>query len=199
MDNKGRVNFKISDLWTVPNILTYCRFILIIPFVYYFLAENYIAAAISVGLSALSDCFDGLIARKFNQVTALGKILDPIADKATLFAVVICMVIYVPTVLPVLIVLVVKDLAMLLGGMVLIKRGIAPSVAKWYGKLGTILFYVSVCLIVFLKAVFDYENFALDFTLLAITAVVMIFALIQYAKIFFDFLKEDKENKKKNS
>lgn len=199
MDNKGRMNFKISDLWTVPNILTYCRFILIIPFVYYFLAENYIAAAISVGLSALSDCFDGLIARKFNQVTALGKILDPIADKATLFAVVICMVIYVPTVLPVLIVLVVKDLAMLLGGMVLIKRGIAPSVAKWYGKLGTILFYVSVCLIVFLKAVFDYENFALDFTLLAITAVVMIFALIQYAKIFFDFLKEDKENKKKNS
>ena len=199
MDNKGRVNFKISDLWTVPNILTYCRFILIIPFVYYFLAENYIAAAISVGLSALSDCFDGLIARKFNQVTALGKILDPIADKATLFAVVICMVIYVPTVLPVLIVLVVKDLAMLLGGMVLIKRGIAPSVAKWYGKLGTILFYVSVCLIVFLKAVFDYENFALDFTLLAITAVVMIFALIQYANIFFDFLKEDKENKKKNS
>lgn len=199
MDNKGWVNFKISDLWTVPNILTYCRFILIIPFVYYFLAENYIAAAISVGLSALSDCFDGLIARKFNQVTALGKILDPIADKATLFAVVICMVIYVPTVLPVLIVLVVKDLAMLLGGMVLIKRGIAPSVAKWYGKLGTILFYVSVCLIVFLKAVFDYENFALDFTLLAITAVVMIFALIQYAKIFFDFLKEDKENKKKNS
>ena len=62
-----------------------------------------------------------------------------------------------------------------------------------------IVFALQVCLIVFLKAVFDYENFALDFTLLAITAVVMIFALIQYAKIFFDFLKEDKENKKKNS
>ena len=89
-------SFKTSDLVTIPNIITYVRFVLIIPFVYFFLAEQYIYAAICIGLSGLSDCFDGMAARKLNQVTPLGKILDPIADKVTLFAVVICMVIYVP-------------------------------------------------------------------------------------------------------
>ena len=95
-------SFKTSDLVTIPNIITYVRFVLIIPFVYFFLAEQYIYAAICIGLSGLSDCFDGMAARKLNQVTPLGKILDPIADKVTLFAVVICMVIYVPMVLPIM-------------------------------------------------------------------------------------------------
>lgn len=63
-----------------------------------------------------------MAARKLNQVTPLGKILDPIADKVTLFAVVICMVIYVPMVLPILVTLLVKDLIMLLGGADLIKK-----------------------------------------------------------------------------
>ena len=80
-------SFKTSDLVTIPNIITYVRFVLIIPFVYFFLAEQYIYAAICIGLSGLSDCFDGMAARKLNQVTPLGKILDPIADKVTLFAV----------------------------------------------------------------------------------------------------------------
>lgn len=115
-------SFKTSDLVTIPNIITYVRFVLIIPFVYFFLAEQYIYAAICIGLSGLSDCFDGMAARKLNQVTPLGKILDPIADKVTLFAVVICMVIYVPMVLPILVALLVKDLLMLLGGADLIKK-----------------------------------------------------------------------------
>ena len=66
-------SFKTSDLVTIPNIITYVRFVLIIPFVYFFLAEQYIYAAICIGLSGLSDCFDGMAARKLNQVTPLGK------------------------------------------------------------------------------------------------------------------------------
>ena len=139
-------SFKTSDLVTIPNIITYVRFVLIIPFVYFFLAEQYIYAAICIGLSGLSDCFDGMAARKLNQVTPLGKILDPIADKVTLFAVVICMVIYVPMVLPILVTLLVKDLLMLLGGADLIKKRLTPPSANWYGKVGTIIFYFSVCL-----------------------------------------------------
>lgn len=191
-------NFKVSDLFTIPNILTYIRFLLIAPFAIYFLKEDYIPSAVCIGISGLSDCLDGFIARKFNQVTSLGKILDPIADKITLLVVVVCMVIYVPVVLPVLVVLLLKDMLMLAGGTDLIKKGITPPAAKWYGKVGTIVFYVSVCLIVFLKAVIDYENFALDFILLAITAITMLFALYQYGKIYFAMIKEYNYNHKKD-
>lgn len=190
MNNNEKWSFKPKDLITIPNILTYIRIILIVPFVYYFLKENYIPAVICIGVSGLTDCFDGMIARKFNQVTSLGKILDPIADKFTLLAVVICMVIYVPIVLPVLVVLLLKDVLMLLGGMDLINKGITPPAAKWYGKIGTIVFYLSVFTIIFLKAAFKFENFALDVSLLSVTAVTMLFALYQYGKIYFQLIKE---------
>ena len=99
MDNESW-SFKISDLWTVPNLLTYLRFLLVVPFMYFFLQQNYIGAAVCIGFSGLTDCFDGLLARKLNQVTSLGKILDPIADKLTLFSVALCMIIYYPAILP---------------------------------------------------------------------------------------------------
>ena len=192
-------SFKTSDLVTIPNIITYVRFVLIIPFVYFFLAEQYIYAAICIGLSGLSDCFDGMAARKLNQVTPLGKILDPIADKVTLFAVVICMVIYVPMVLPILVTLLVKDLLMLLGGADLIKKRLTPPSANWYGKVGTIIFYFSVCLIVFLKAFFAYENMVLDLILLSVTATSMLYALYRYGKIYFAMIKEYNESLKKTA
>lgn len=200
MYNNEKWNFKTKDLITIPNILTYIRIILIVPFVYYFLIENYISAVICIGVSGLTDCFDGMIARKFNQVTSLGKILDPIADKFTLLAVVICMVIYVPIVLPVLVVLLLKDVLMLLGGMDLINKGITPPAAKWYGKVGTVVFYLSVFTIIFLKAFFGFENFALDVSLLSVTALTMLFALYQYGKIYFQLIKEhnSKEKSKEN-
>lgn len=200
MDNNEKWSFKPKDLITIPNILTYIRIILIIPFAYYFLKENYIPAVICIGVSGLTDCFDGMIARKFNQVTSLGKILDPIADKFTLLAVVICMVIYVPIVLPVLVVLLLKDVLMLLGGMDLINKGITPPAAKWYGKVGTVVFYLSVFTIIFLKAAFCIENFALDVSLLSVTAITMLFALYQYGKIYFQLIKEYniKQNAKEN-
>ncbi len=191
-------SFKKSDLFTVPNIITYFRFIIIVPFAYCFLTENFIGAAICIGLSGLSDCFDGFAARSLGQVTALGKILDPIADKITLIVVVLCMVIYVPVVLPVLITLLLKDVLMLLGGADLIKKGLTPPAASWYGKLGTLVFYFSVCLIVFLKAVFMYENPALDLTLLSVTALTMLFALYQYGKIYFQMIKDYSEKEKES-
>ena len=181
-------SFKTSDLVTIPNIITYVRFVLIIPFVYFFLAEQYIYAAICIGLSGLSDCFDGMAARKLNQVTPLGKILDPIADKVTLFAV-----------LPILVTLLVKDLLMLLGGADLVKKRLTPPSANWYGKVGTIIFYFSVCLIVFLKAFFAYENMVLDLILLSVTAASMLYALYRYGKIYFAMIKEYNESLKKTA
>ncbi len=87
---------------------------------------------------------------------------------------------------------------MLLGGADLIKKGLTPPAASWYGKLGTLVFYFSVCLIVFLKAVFMYENPALDVTLLSVTALTILFALYQYGKIYFQMIKDYSEKEKES-
>lgn len=191
-------SFKPSDLVTIPNILSYLRLILVVPFVYYFIRglyddpRHYITAAVCIVISGLTDCFDGLLARKLNQVTSLGKILDPLADKITLIAVAVCMVIYIPALLPLMLVLFIKDFTMLICGLVLLVKKIPLPASRWYGKVATVVFYISVTVIIFLKAVYQYENPTLILVLFCITAAVMIFALLNYSKLFLDILKENK-------
>ena len=91
---------------------------------------------------------DGFIARKFNMISDFGKIIDPVADKLTLIAVGICVMIAEPMVLPVVVILMLKDLLMLIGASVLLRKKVKPCAAEWYGKVGTICFYVSVVSIV---------------------------------------------------
>lgn len=188
---------------TVPNIISLVRILLIIPLIYYLLEENYLAAVIILVISGLSDMLDGLIARKFNQVTELGKLLDPVADKLTLVAIVVCIGLLIPQSIPLLTVLIIKDMLMLAGGFFLLKKGITPPAAKWYGKVATTIFYISMVVIVLGKAVFNYENEILTVSLLTITTASMLFALVKYFKIFLEMLREndlkkvDKEDSEK--
>ena len=67
----------------IPNILTIIRFILI-PFIFTSVVNNdYLAALIIFTISAITDVLDGYIARKYNYITDLGKLIDPLADKLT--------------------------------------------------------------------------------------------------------------------
>ncbi len=197
-------SFKFTDLFTIPNILTYLRFALVVPFVYFFIKgvegaqENYIYSAICIIASGLTDCCDGFLARKLHQETSLGRILDPAADKLTLISVAVCMVIYIPRLLPLIIVLVVKDFTMLVCGFILLLKKIPIPASRWYGKMATVVFYISVGIIIFLKAVCNYENPVLVMVLFCITTLVMVFALLNYSKMFLDIIREDKEKKKSN-
>ena len=67
--------------WTIPNLLSVIRILLIPVFAVLFYKQEYGWAILTLVLSGLSDFFDGKIARKFNQISALGKMLDPVADK----------------------------------------------------------------------------------------------------------------------
>lgn len=183
-------NLDFKELKTVPNLLSMLRILLIIPFVFFFLSGNYIMAAVMIIISGISDALDGFIARKFNQITEIGKMLDPLADKLTLIAIMICIVILFPIVLPVVVILIIKDVMMMIGASILLKKNIKPPAARWYGKVATIMFYFSVSLIVFLKAAFNYDNTVLSFFLLGITAAMMIFALVEYFILFLNLIKE---------
>lgn len=189
-----------DKIFTIPNLLSMFRIVLIIPMIVFFLSKNYIGAVICVVISGLSDMFDGMIARRFNQISKLGKMLDPIADKLTLVAVIICIGILIPNIRLLVIILAAKDILMLIGGAYLIHRGITPPAAKWYGKIATVVFYNSVTAIVGIE-VFGGAQLAAQLsvlitTLLTVTSLVMIFALVMYAILFFQLLKENRKNKK---
>ncbi len=196
--NSGTTDLS-NRAFTIPNIICLVRILLITPFVNFFLDEQYIWAAVVIIASGLSDCFDGMIARKFNQESELGKILDPLADKLTLLAVGICLCVIEPFFLPVVIILVLKDILMLIGSSKVVKMGIIVPKSKWYGKVGTVMFYVTVTFIVFVEMMqsmddpliyIEYETGKwISMVMLCLTAVMMIFAFIMYTKTYREIMR----------
>lgn len=183
-----------KDLMTIPNAISFIRILLITPFVAFFITGYYIPAAVTVALSGISDCFDGLIARRFHQESEIGKILDPLADKLTLIAIGVCLIFIEPYVLPLMIVMVLKDTLMIVGGTIIIKRGIIPPKSVWYGKVSTVLFYLSVGSIV-LMTILEYHNTALTLSLLGVTLALMLYSLVMYSVKFVKLIKEDNKAK----
>ena len=139
---------------TIPNILSIIR-ILILPFiVWLYLIHNYKLSFILLILSGLSDVVDGFIARKFNQVSDLGKVLDPIADKLTQVCVVLALAIgnmQNVAIWVLLIILVTKEFATLIMAVYLLNNGTKAVSAKWWGKVSTVLLYITMLFIVISK------------------------------------------------
>ena len=127
----------------VPNILTVARFFLI-PFIIYFIVvDQYVMAFIFLTLSGITDILDGFIARKFNFITNFGKLIDPLADKATQLSVLLTLAF--KDIIPVWIIIIValKEATMIAGASFLYGKELVVS-SRWFGKLATVLFYVAI-------------------------------------------------------
>ena len=183
---------KISyrEIFNIPNTLTILRIIFIIPFVIAVSKNNYVLAGIVLVISGVSDLFDGIIARKYGQITRIGKMLDPMADKLTLMAVMICFGIKFPKIFPFMILLIVKEVLMLVAGAMMLNYKLTPPAARWYGKISTAIFYVSVITIILLKAVWNIDCEILNIILMTLTATFMLYALYRYFKIFKMMIKQ---------
>ena len=148
---------KIFDgACTVPNFMSLARILLIPVFAVLYMKGYVWWAVLVLAISGLSDFFDGKIARKFNQVSNLGKMLDPIADKLTIFTLAIVLFIKFKSAQSpamqafawVFLLFIIKDVIMLLGGLAIISRGARPAPAAIYGKAATFVFYVVMLLII---------------------------------------------------
>ena len=183
---------------TIPNLLSLFRILTIPFFIYFYMKDMVYVAIIVLVAGGLSDCVDGYIARKFNQITDLGKMLDPLADKLTQAAIAVCIAFKYPIIAPVLIFFIVKELIMLIGAVVLLKKGARPVAANWYGKLGTILFYLSVTVVVIMTlcSVPSPAFEIVSYILLGLTALIMAYSLFKYFLIALSQLKEMKKEKK---
>lgn len=180
--------------FNIPNTLTILRMLLIIPFVVYYERDQVLRAAAVLILSGLTDMLDGMIARRYHQITELGQMLDPLSDKLTQGAVAICLAVKQPILIPFLAVFVIKEALMVSAGIFLIgKKKKRPGGSQWFGKIATVLFYISFGIIVFLKGIGAGEDreLVVSVTLLSITAAFMIYAFVRYAKIYFDIYRSD--------
>lgn len=184
----------LSYIFNVPNTLSFLR-ILLVPFMAYFLLNNQIFLAfLMVALSGLSDAFDGYFARKLNQVTELGKMLDPIADKLTQVVATVCIAVKFPQLIGILVVFVIKEVLMSMGAAYLMHKNKKPGAARWYGKAATVLFYFSVAVIVLMDAFFTVEPkvfYVVSGVLLGLTAVMMLYAFVRYGMMFLQLLKSE--------
>lgn len=174
----------------IPNILTVLRFFLI-PFTIYFLAnDEYIVAIILLTLSGLTDVLDGAIARKFNLITNFGKLIDPLADKITQISILGTLVIKNIIPLWILVVVIVKEAAMVAGASFLYGKELVVS-SKWYGKAATVLFYLAIVVSIILK---DLNiNTIIDLIIYYIAVIMTIFSLIMYFREFYmrGYLKKE--------
>ena len=152
--NKTKTNENpegiFSNVWTVPNLLSFIRILLIPVFAWLFYKGELLWAVVVLALSGLSDLFDGKIARRFNQVSALGKLLDPVADKLTqaTIAVMLFLTFYkaenrtLHLFAWVFLLFIIEVLVILIGGALMIYFGIRPGAAEFYGKAATMVFYL---------------------------------------------------------
>lgn len=144
-------NWK-KEILTIPNLLSLLRLMLIPCYIRIYLnaqtPSDYLTAGVILTLSCITDLLDGMIARKFNMTSTLGKILDPLADKATQLTLLSCLAMRYLFLLPALALLVFKELFQLLAGVYALRNGKMLPGPIPEGKLCTAVLFISQILMV---------------------------------------------------
>lgn len=187
---------RLEWKWTIPNILSLFRLALIPAVVATYLTDQPIwIPAVLLGFSGLTDLFDGAIARKFNQISEIGKLLDPIADKLTQIAVIFSLAVKTPSLWWLVAVIGIKEILQGIGGLLLLRSDVKVHAAEWFGKVATALFYVVMVAIV----VFPDMPTTFMYVLIAVIAVAMIAAFFGYFATFRRLRNEAINSKVKES
>lgn len=146
--------FKKEEVLTIPNLLSLVRLLLIVPIVWLYVGkEQYMASLGFILLSGATDVLDGYIARHFHMISDLGKILDPLADKLTQFAMILCLHSRYPGILYLLVLFVVKELIMAFCGWMALHKKDSVNSSQWFGKAATVTLYATMALLFVLPEV----------------------------------------------
>ncbi len=147
---------ETSRLLTIPNLLTMFRMLLIPVFLitYYQHPERRWVSMLIFVLASITDCADGFLARRLNQITSFGKLVDPLADKLMILSMLFCLKdaeLLVPARMAkyndaVLYAILGKEIFMVLGASYMLKRGYVVH-SNVFGKLSTLLFIVGIVMI----------------------------------------------------
>lgn len=180
--------FKKADLFTIPNMLGYFR-ILLLPVIGVAVVKDWYAIKVTLlAVSGLTDFLDGKIARKFNQVTELGKVLDPIADKLTLCTLFLCLAVRDPYARIIAIVMAAKEVFMAVMQLYVCRRtGRTTGGALWYGKICTATMFLTLLAFLFWRKMPGDAAMVLT----VVSCVVIVFAWVMYARKFYQMCKQN--------
>lgn len=141
-----------KEVFTIPNLLSLFRLVLIPVYAYIYLnaTENYqyLIAGSIMAVSCITDMVDGKIARRYNMISNLGKILDPLADKITQFTLTLCLSLKYPVLRPVLCLFIVKEIFQAVMGIIHLRKGRMLPGALMAGKVCTTILFISLIALV---------------------------------------------------
>ena len=170
--------------WNTPNALSVVRIALIPVFVTLYLLRLDMWAFAVLLVSGLTDAVDGYVARHFNMITDCGKLLDPLSDKLTQVAVVVCLTTRYTELLPLTVLCFAKELFQGIGGILLLKKNVQALGARWFGKVSTVLFYATMLVIVLWYDALVVSAPWVLWLLVGLVGVSMLIAFVGYLQMF---------------
>ena len=174
-----------KEIFTIPNLLSLFRLVLIPVYIIIYInatepADYYIAGAI-LAVSCLTDLVDGKIARHFNMISHVGKILDPLADKATQFALIVCLAVKYPVLKTLVVLFVLKEGFQLVAGLLTLRKGQMLTGALITGKVCTTVLFISLILMVLIPDMG--HNIIRIITI--VDCLFMLVSFVDYARMYF--------------
>ncbi len=175
----------------IPNTLTIIRMLLIPVFVWvYFSAipNHHLWALFIFLLAGFTDLLDGYLARKYDVVTTVGTVLDPLADKLMLLTAL--GVLFYDQDLPgfIFIIMVIKESILMISGTIMYfhdNQIVIP--ANWFGKTATIVFTLAIILL------FAMPGAIVSYVVLGLAVTLKIIAFISYSRTMLRILRERKQ------
>ena len=146
-----------KEIFTIPNLLSLFRLLLIPVYVTIYLNAqsnlDYFLAAGILAVSCLTDMIDGKIARHFNMISTVGKVLDPVADKLTQFTLILCLAVRHNILWYLVGLFFVKESFQLIIGGINLKKGRMLKTSLISGKISTTVLFISLVLLVLLPLI----------------------------------------------
>ena len=191
MNLRDKIRKLFTNVWTIPNVLTIIRIILIPVFVVVFFKGHKMAALAIFAAASLTDMLDGYLARKLNQITDFGKLFDPLADKLMVLTALVCQGIAGVFPWEAIIIVACKELVMVLGGVFMLSKNVVVY-SNYVGKAAQVFFIASLILSFFHEQLAE-RGVQLDIILLWITVGLAIIAMLIYGVQSIRYLRGRKQ------
>ena len=174
-----------KEIYTIPNMLSFFRLVLIPVYIYIYLnateLRHYWIAAGILAISCLTDLIDGKIARKFNMISNVGKVLDPLADKMTQFSLILCLCQVYPALYSLLTLFVTKESFQLIAMLLNFRKGQVLDGALLSGKISTTVLFIGLIIFV----LFPDMNTTTMWIITGICFVFLLIAFVDYIRAYY--------------